>query len=80
MAMVSNDGRVGDVISVSVKPSNSDQWEELAHNWGQNWQTGNSQLVGQSRSFSVTTSDGKTAISSDVAPPDRQFSQTFEGN
>lgn len=80
MVMVSNVGSAGDVISVSVKVSNSDQWEELAHNWGQNWQTGNSQLVGQSLSFSVTTSDGKTTISSNVAPPDWQFGQTFEGN
>jgi hypothetical protein len=79
LVLIFNVGGSGDITSVSVKPSNSNQWEGMVRNWGQNWQSTNSQLVGQSLSFSITTGDGKTITSHNVAPPDWQFGQTFEG-
>nr|AJP06292.1 EXP2 [Pinus tabuliformis] len=79
LVLVSNVGGAGDVVSLSVMSSGSNQWEGMSRNWGQNWQSSNSQLVRQSLSFRVTTSDGKSVTSFNVAPSDWQFGQTFEG-
>jgi len=51
----------------------------MLRNWGQNWQSTNSHLVGQTLSFQIATGDGKTLTSYKVAPPDWQFGQTFQG-
>lgn len=77
MVLVYNVGHVGDVAEVRVKGSKSG-WSQMHRNWGQVWDTG-LKLTGESLSFKVTTSDGKFLNFDNVAPPNWQFNQTFDG-
>lgn len=78
MVLVWNVGGAGDITSMMVKGSDKVKWTPMQRNWGQKWQT-NAKLVGESLTFRVRASDGRTSTSWHVAPKNWQFSQTFEG-
>ncbi|XP_050379795.1 expansin-A4-like [Argentina anserina] len=77
LILVSNVGGAGDVVDVKIKGSRQPTWWTMKRNWGQKWET-DGNLVGQSLSFQVTTSDGKS-LQTSVAPANWAFGQTYVG-
>ncbi|XP_011094574.1 expansin-A9 [Sesamum indicum] len=80
VVLVWNVGGAGDVESVWVKGEKSVKlWRKMKRKRGQGWETGGVVLVGESLSFRVQTSDGRTSTSMRVAPNNWRFGQTFQG-
>lgn len=79
MVLVTNVGGAGDIVRASVRGSKmTGGWIEMSRNWGQNWQT-NALLTGQSLSFRVRGTDGRSSTSWNIAPDTWHFGQTFVG-
>ncbi|KAL4376381.1 hypothetical protein GQ457_02G018930 [Hibiscus cannabinus] len=77
VVLLYNVGGAGDIVDVKIKGS-STGWSSMSRNWGVNWQT-STNLVGQSMSFQVTTSDGRMIEFDNVVPANWQFNQAFDG-
>ncbi|KAL6339532.1 hypothetical protein AAG906_034617 [Vitis piasezkii] len=79
LVLISNVGGAGEVSKVWIKGSKANNWEAMTRNWGSNWQS-LKYLNGQSLSFRVQTSDGKTLTALNVAPSNWKFGQSFTTN
>ncbi|KAL9430475.1 hypothetical protein AB3S75_021642 [Citrus x aurantiifolia] len=79
LVLVSNVGGAGEVSNVWIKGSKMSKWQVMSRNWGANWQS-LTYLNGQSLSFRVQTSNGRTRTAYNVAPSNWRFGQSFKSN
>ncbi|KAI3869821.1 hypothetical protein MKW98_031002 [Papaver atlanticum] len=80
LVYVMNVGGSGDIASMSVKGSQSNEWISMSHNWGASYQAF-STLKGQSLSFMITSYTTKqTVIANDVAPSTWTTGVTYQCN
>ncbi|KAJ8549225.1 hypothetical protein K7X08_032932 [Anisodus acutangulus] len=75
--LISNVAGVGDIVAAKVKGSRTG-WLAMGRIWGQNWHI-SANLKNQPLSFEITSSDGVTLTSYNVAPRYWSFGQTFQG-
>ncbi|GAB4836120.1 Expansin-A13 [Ancistrocladus abbreviatus] len=75
--LISNVAGAGDIVAVKIKGSQTG-WLPMGRSWGQNWII-SADLKSQPLSFEVTSSDGETLTSYNVAPKNWNFGQSFEG-
>ncbi|KAF8042974.1 hypothetical protein BT93_A1340 [Corymbia citriodora subsp. variegata] len=79
LVLISNVGGVGEISNVWIKGSKMNKWETMSRNWGANWQS-LSYLNGQSLSFRVQASNGRTVTALNVAPSNWKFGQSFSSS
>ncbi|KAF6171210.1 hypothetical protein GIB67_001925 [Kingdonia uniflora] len=79
LVLITNVGGAGQITNVWIKGSETATWETMSRNWGSNWQS-LTYFNGQSLSFKIQTSNGRTRTIYDVAPSDWSFGQTFSTN
>ncbi|CAK8572624.1 unnamed protein product [Lathyrus sativus] len=79
LVVISNVGGAGDISGVWIKGSKMENWESMSKSWGANWLSSR-YLNGQSLSFRVQLSDGRSVIAKDVVPSSWKFGQTFISN
>ncbi|KAK3445756.1 hypothetical protein EUGRSUZ_A00988 [Eucalyptus grandis] len=77
--LISNVGGAGEISNVSIKGSKMNEWETISRNWEANWQS-LSYLNGQSLSFRLEASNGRTITALNVAPSDWKFGQSFSSS
>ncbi|KAI6705257.1 hypothetical protein NL676_008219 [Syzygium grande] len=75
--LISNMAGAGDIAAIKIKGTKTG-WLPMGRNWGQNGHI-NADLKNQPLSFEVSSSDGLTVTSYNVAPKIWNFGQTFEG-
>ncbi|KAK7392159.1 hypothetical protein VNO78_20589 [Psophocarpus tetragonolobus] len=76
LVLLSNVGGAGDISRVWIKGSKMSNWESMSRNWGANWQS-LSYLNGQSLSFRVQLTNGRSRTAYNVAPSTWRFGQSF---
>ncbi|KAJ7977771.1 Expansin [Quillaja saponaria] len=79
LVLITNVGGVGEISKVWIKGSKTNTWELMSRSWGVNWQS-LSFLNGQSLSFIVQLSNGRTRTAYNVVPSNWRFGQTFTSN
>ncbi|TMW83385.1 hypothetical protein EJD97_001879 [Solanum chilense] len=75
--LISNVAGAGDIVAAKVKGSRTG-WLPMGRIWGQNWHI-SADLKNQPLSFEITSSNGVTLTSYNVAPKIWNFGQTFQG-
>ncbi|GAB2272269.1 hypothetical protein Dimus_007089 [Dionaea muscipula] len=79
LVLVWNVGGAGDIRRVLIRGSKGESFKEMKRNWGQYWEIHDT-FEGQSISFRVEASDGRTSTSLNVIHNNWQLGQTYQGN
>ncbi|PON43259.1 Expansin [Parasponia andersonii] len=79
LVLISNVGIAGDISNFWIKGSKTNKWEAMARNWGANWHS-LSYLNGQTLSFRLQTTNGKTRTALNIVPSTWRFGQSFTTN